>query len=499
MRLWIAVHLPLLPLETFRPRWCEPGVHVVIEREQVLVMTRQAAEGGVRIGMRRGGVSAIAPGAAMHERDAMRERAALNEIATSLLQYTPEVAFIGNAGEHAWADASLILDVTASLRVFGGRLALYRRVRTSVAAMGFTPQIGMAPTAHGAWLLARHRGNRSLERGRRVIRMESMIRRLDALPFALLPAVQPYRDWLDGIGCRTLSDVRKLPRAGLQRRSSKEVLEALDRTYGDAPELFEWIETPQTFCARLELPDRIEHAEALLFAARRLILQMTGWLAVQQLAVTRMVLFLEHERGRTAIAPTPVEIALAEAAWHEQHLVRLLKERLARIELGAPVMAIRLEAAELCAMAPPTESLFPEPGGTPADYHRLLELLTARLGADSVLAPAAEADHRPEISNQWRPAASIERIAPVVEVGPTRRPFWLLEKPVALLMRDHRPFYGSPLQLINGPERIECGWWDDAFTVRDYFIAQGAESACYWVYRQRVGDEVRWFLHGLFA
>ncbi|OGB23728.1 MAG: DNA polymerase [Burkholderiales bacterium RIFCSPLOWO2_02_FULL_57_36] len=492
MRLWIAVHLPLLPLETFRPRWCELGMHVVIEREQVLAMTPQADDGGVRIGMRRGGVSAIAPDATMHDRDAVKEQAALNGIAMSLLQYTPEVAL-------AEDNANLLLDVTASLRVFGGRLALCRRVRTSVDAMGFTAQIGMAPTAQGAWLLACRRGNRSLARARRVIRMDSLTRRLDALPFTLLPAAGPYRDWLDGIGCRTLGDLRKLPRAGLQRRCGKDVLDALDRAYGDAPELFNWIEAPQTFSAKLELPDRIEHAEAVLFAARRLILQMVGWLTVQQLAVSRMVLFLEHERGRTAIEPTPVEIALAEPAWHEAHLIRLLKERLGRIELSGPVIAIRLEAVDLSAMMPPTESLFPEPGGTPADYHRLLELLTARLGADSVLAPAAEADHRPEISNQWRPAASIERFAPVMEMGPTRRPFWLLEKPLALLVREHRPFYGSPLQLINGPERIECGWWDDAFTARDYFIAQGNESACYWVYRQRVGDEIRWFLHGLFA
>jgi protein ImuB len=491
MRLWIAVHLPLLPLETFRPRWCEPGMHVVIEREQVLVMTKQAADGGVRIGMRRGGVSAMAPDAAMHERDTVREQAALNDVATSMLQYTPEVTLAEEGG--------VLLDVTASLRAFGGRLALSRRMRRSIDDMGFTAQIGMAPTAQGAWLLACHRGDRPLSRRRRVVRIESMIRRLDALSFILLFAARPYRDWLDGIGCRTLGDLRKLPRAGLQRRCSQDLLEALDRAYGDAPELFNWIEAPQAFSARLELPDRIDHAEAVLFAARRLILQMVGWLVAQQMAVSRLVLFLEHERGRTAVEPTSVEIALAEATWHEDHLVRLLKERLGRIELTAPVIAIRLEAAQLSAMMPPTESLFPEPGGTPADYHRLLELLTARLGHDSVLVPAPEADHRPEISNQWKPAALVERMPPTPEVGPTRRPFWLLEKPVALLVRDHRPFYGSPLQLINGPERIEAGWWDSDFAMRDYFIAQGAESACYWVYRERVGDEARWFLHGLFA
>jgi protein ImuB len=492
MRFWIGVHLPQLPLETFRPRWSEPGAHVVIDRDHVLAMSRQASEAGVRLGMRRGGVAAIAPGATLHNRDAVHEHAALESIALTLLQYTPEVAFA--------EDWSLLLDVTASLRAFGGRLSLCRRVRASVSGLGFTAQIGAAPTAHGAWLLARypkHIGKRAPLTLRRVVTIERMTQRLDLLPCALLPAIRPYQDWLDGVGCRTLGDLHKLPRAGLQRRTNKDVLNALDQAYGSAPELFEWIKAPLTFTAKLEMPDRIEHAEAVLFGARRLILQMIGWLVALQNAVSRFVLWLEHERGRLAIAPTPIDIMLAEPAWHEEHLIRLLKERLSRIELTAPIIAIRLEVAQVSPMLPPTATLFPEPGGTPADYSRLLELLTARLGSDCVLSPAPSADHRPESCNAWRAAtAGKQRAVPVHDALP--RPFWLLEKPIELLMRDHRPFYGSPLRLISGPERIEAGWWS-GLVVRDYFIAQGTESACFWIYQERAQEEARWFLHGLFG
>lgn len=38
-------------------------------------------------------------------------------------------------------------------------------------------------------------------------------------------------------------------------------------------------------------------------------------------------------------------------------------------------------------MAPPSESLFLEPGGTPADVKRLIELLSARLADDCVHVP----------------------------------------------------------------------------------------------------------------
>lgn len=490
MRTWIAVHLPQLPLEALRPSWCSPGRHVVLEQERALTVSAQALADGVRPGMRRSGILGLCPQAVLHARSESAEAEALDSLALGLLQYTPELAF---DQEH-----TLLLDVTASLRMFGGRLRLCRLVRATVAALGFTSRIGLAPTARGAWLLARCPLTRGTPQQRRVARLETLARRLDRMPCTVLPCARPFSAWLDGIGCRTLADLRRLPRAGLKRRCSADLLLALDRAYGEEDELFEWVQVPPSFAAKLELPERVEHAEAVLFAARRLLLQMTGWLVARQLAVTRFALALEHERGRQALAPTVLDIALAEAAWQEAHLTRLLKERLGRIQLAAPVIGLRLEAAQMEAMAPPTASLFPDPGGSPADYKRLLELLSARLGEESVLAPTPQADYRPDLCNRWTPATAA-RTAAKDEAPSLMRPFWLLEKPVELTMRDHRPFYQTPLRLVTPPERIECGWWDGQLLVRDYFIALGEDAGCYWIYRERRGEEIRWALHGLFA
>lgn len=493
MRLWIGVHLPLLSLETFRPRWSEPGLYAVIDRKTVLLASDAAMQSGVRIGMRCASVTAIVPDLMMLERDVKKEQLAMDNVALTLLQYTPEIAFA--------KDDSILLDVTASLSAFGGRLALCRRIRSSIAVLGFTGQISCAPTARGAWLLARYTLTTAATTAtclRRALKMSTMTKRLDALPCTLLPAACSHQEWLQGIGCRSIGDLRKLPRAGLQRRTNTDLLLELDQAYGSAIELVEWVKAPETFSAKLDMPDRIEYAEALLFSARRLIVQLIGWLVARQQAVSHVVLWLEHERGRYAIPATPIDIRLGEPTWHEEHIVRLLKELLSRIELIASVIAIRLEAKHLSPMLPPTESLFPEPGGTPADFSRLLELLKARLGDDCVLHAAPLADYRPEVSNHWAPA-TLGKSRPLVTHEKINRPCFLLAQPIALLMRDHRPFYGSPLQLIQGPERIEAGWWDGKLVVRDYFVAQGSEAACYWVYRERAQQEVRWFLHGLFA
>jgi protein ImuB len=463
----------------------------VIEQECVLVASPGARAAGVQVGMRRGGVLMLLPDARIHERAPTLEFDARQAVALALLQYTPQVTEA--------EEATLLMDIGASLRLFGGIRALSARVRENVAALGFTAFIGCAPTARGAWLLARARAGRAIQ-------MESLVRRLDLLNVLLAPPARAYAAWFEGIGCTTLGELRRLPRPGLQRRCGGALLELLDAAYGLSPELFEWIAPPDTFHARLELFDRIEDAELLLAGARRLLLQLTGWLCARQLAVERITLKLEHERGRVARPPTIVEVALAEPAWRDEHLVRLLKERLAKLALDAPVIGLGLEALQVQPMAPPNESLFPEPGGTEEDRMRMLELLAARLGADNVLQPLVKADYRPEQANVWVPvqqkvrdAARDARMPPDVMSLP--RPTWLLAKPIALLMRNHRPFYGSPLRMASNPERIEAGWWNGPQT-RDYFIAEGQDHTLYWVYRERIGAEdaePRWFLHGLFG
>jgi protein ImuB len=84
-----------------------------------------------------------------------------------------------------------------------------------------------------------------------------------------------------------------------------------------------------------------------------------------------------------------------------------------------------------------------------------------------------------------------------------RRPVWLLREPQPLREEGGTPLLGGhPLWLVAGPERIEAGWWDDAFAARDYFIAQGDDGALLWVYRFRhapQANESGWYLHGRFG
>ncbi|CAD6559458.1 Protein ImuB [Paraburkholderia sabiae] len=474
----------------FRPKWSlEPDDNTglaVLEKERVIAADPPARAAGVCIGMRRGGVLTLAPATVMQERDGTAEVNAVREIATGLLNLSPQVVIA--------EESTVLVDVSASLRLFGGIRALRRMARRVAHAIGLTATISVAPTGQAAWLLARHRGGVALSHA-------SLSRALAGLPVSLPTPARRHLDWLTGIGCETIGQLMRLPRAGLKKRCGTALLDVLDRANGAAPHVYEWYETPPTFQARVELPDRIEHAEACLFAARRLVVQLTGWLSQKQLAVTRIALLLEHERGRDAIDPTTIAVSLAEPTWREDHLMRLLKERLGRVELAAAVIALQLVVQEVKEAEPASDSLFPEPGGTAADHARLLELLVARLGAENVLKPAPVADHRPEVAARWVPVTDKTKyVAPAPE---TPRPAWLLESPIKLLMRGERPFYGSPLRTASSGERVEAGWFQGEPVTRDYFVAEADDHICYWIYRERIGavdeEEPRWYLHGLFG
>ena len=460
----------------------------MLDKGRVLDADAAARAQGVVDGMRRGGVLTLAPNADLRERELAREEQTVRGVAFALLQFTPNVVIA--------AENVVLADVSASLRLFGGLRALRWQIHRVVADFGVTCTQALAPTAEGSWLIARAGGGVALTQ-------RSLARVLARIPLTILPAARRFADWFDGLGCSTIDDVTRLPRAGLKKRCGTALLEALDRAKGEAPEVHEWLTMPPAFDARVELPDRIEHVEATLFAARRLTLQMTGWLAARQLAVARFVVSLEHERGRAAIAPTEVEVALGEPTWHEEHLMRLLRERLARIELVAPVIALRLEAKDVREAEAPSESLFPEPGGTPQDHARLMELLVARLGSENVMKPAPVADFRPEVAARWVPVSSDARPASTDLPRDLPRPAWLLDVPIQLIMRGHRPFYGTPLRMVSPGERIECGWQDGHIVTRDYFVAESENHLHYWIFRARVGSrderEPRWFLHGLFG
>src|SRR5690606_7587965 len=127
--------------------------------------------------------------------------------------------------------------------------------------------------------------------------------RLDRLPVGMLPEALPHADWLNGIGCLSLAQLRTLPRKGLQQRSAPALMQQADAAYGFADSCHTWFEAPLAFKQHHDLLEHLEHGTAILAVATRLIEQLCGWLHAHQCAVNSLSLTLAHEKGRHARPP----------------------------------------------------------------------------------------------------------------------------------------------------------------------------------------------------
>ena len=418
---------------------------------------------------------------------------ALQAVAVWALQFTPRVAV---------CDECVLMEVEASTRLFGGKRALRDRVVCEAAELGVT-QVAWAPTGLAALALARA----GRENGLR----QPLPQILDVLPMDSLSAVRPHAVTLAQAGCRTLGDVRALPRAGLSRRFGKAVLQALDQAYGHASEAYAWQTLPETFEARLELPFRVEHAPALLHGARRLLVQMCGWLAARQAGVTTFTLHWAHDtmRSKSAGDGGSLTIGTADASRDLEHLCRLLAEHLAHVALLAPVGELTLRADQVQAQAGRNASLLPDTVEDGEALHLVLERVAARLGPEAVKRCVPREDHRLEWMNHWQPASRPVPRKPAPS-SPLPQPTWLLPEPLRLSVRNHRPVYQGELQLLAGPQAIEAGWWDRDETaghgrivVRDYWLAESRHAGLLWIFQVRLqeglADGPAWFLHGIFG
>jgi protein ImuB len=489
--LWVALHCHRLALDVFLRALDAPEPPAAVcDRLRLLWVSDPAAALGLHPGMKRASGLALAPDLLLLERDATAEAEALEQIAAWALQFTPSVSLQPPDG--------VLLEVAPSLRLFGGRDRLLARLRREIDALGFRTRLGTAPTAAGAWLMARWQDGGNVEH-------ESQLEsRLAPLPLGLMASAAPHLDALAAVGVSRFGDLARLPRTGLARRFGKALLAELDMALGRLPEPRRWFEAPPRFRSRLELPAQVEQADALLFACRRMLLQLCGWLGARH-AATREALFTgEHDSGRHAHEATSIGIRLAQPSRDPERLVAVLRERLAALRLPAPVHTLRLACDAVCALPGTHGELFPVPASDAESLARLLERLQARLGREQVQRLAIAADHRPEAAYRLEALEShgpgARSPADVATLPGLPRPMWLLQQPLPIAERDHRPWWHGPLTLLAGPERIESGWWDGKLVQRDYFIAESEAAGWLWVYRTRpTGQGSGWFLQGMFG
>jgi len=307
--MWIAIRLPQLPLEIFLRGSSTPEPFAVEERHCVFVCDRKAFARGVRAGMAVAAALALAPRLRVAPRDPATETEALLGVAGWAAQFTPGVALEFPDG--------VLLEVSGSLKLFGGLESLLERLRRGLAEMGWSSVLAGAPTPRAAFWFA------LVGRQKFIGESAELEPVLAALPLEVLRCNDETLAAFEAIGVRTLGELRALPREGVARRFGQGPLAELDRALGQLPDPRNFFVPPARFGAAIELSAEVTQAGALLFAARRLIVQLAGFLAARSGGVQRFVLSLGHRDK----APTEIAFVLFAPSRDAELFTLIVRER----------------------------------------------------------------------------------------------------------------------------------------------------------------------------
>lgn len=493
-QLWLALEFPALPLSALGPVPPDsPPLAVSVQQGRVvslLGVDEAARAAGVHVGMRVTAATLICPTLQVRRHDPVCEAAALQGLAAWCARYTSQVS--------VQAPRALVLEIGASLRLFGGLGPLLRRMRDDLRAQQHEVIAGVAPTPAAASLLARA-GVRTP-----VTLVERLAGALAGVPVSCMDLPARVLSDLHALGVHTFGDCARLPRDGLSKRFGPELVMVLDRALGRCADPRNWWAPPPVFQRRLDLAFESADRSVLLHAAHRVLHELGGFLRARACAAGALELQLAH---RNAPA-TRLVLELVSPGRDPEHLLALVAERLERVPIAREVLYLGLRVDRLVPLAPATDDLFaPRTPGRGASASRaevsvLVERLGARLGRDAVHALVRVADHRPEhasVEPVWDQGAASRTAArgepPALPCG---MPLWLLPQPRRLDGAGAAAMLDGALHMEQGPWRIESGWWDGQDVARDYYVACSARGTRCWLFRER-REPRHWFVQGIFA
>jgi protein ImuB len=487
--LWLCLRFPLLPLEVFSRAESAPpcpAPAVAISAVQTIVcLDANAHAQGIRPGMSTSTAQALCAGLRLRERDTALEQAALQALADWAWGFTPKLCIAGSD--------RLLLELEASLRLFGGLPRLLDRIQSELSERRFSAQLGLAPTPLAAELFARALpcSAENLPAWCMAGDHSGFLDALGQLPVGMLEAPARQRQSMERLGLRRVGELLALPRAALGRRFGKPFLDYLMRLCGEMPDLRMQWRPREHFESQLQFLEPLQDREMLLFPMRRLLAELGQFLERRQLHARCIVWQLQPVRKEAQELPVSCSL--------EQHrpkaLFELTRLALERAPIEAPLEALGLLCREFAALPGRSDGLFGDEAGSPDSERLLIDRLRTRLGAEGLygmqIADAILPEESWQAVREPAPAAEETRLSPWMQ-----RPCWMLQRPAPLKETAGAPCWHGALELLAGPERIDTAWWAEPQR-RDYYIARHAAGTLLWVFRERLSG--RWFLQGFFG
>ena len=338
------------------------------------------------------------------------------------------------------------------------------------------------------------------------------------------------------VGLKRIGDIIDLPRSPLTARFGAELMRQLDRALGREHEPLSPRLPVAPYVAEQRFHDPIAREEDVLGTIEKLAAQLATTLERRGDGARRLELTLFRTDG----ALRRIAVGCARPLRNAQDIRALFAERLATLSdeldpgFGFDMARLSVVIAEPC----PPEQIGIGAEEDAGELVRLVDRLSARLGANRVRQTVAQDSHIPEVASALVPAqttgkdhgwAAFRRHRAEAELSP--RPLRLLTQPEPIEALAEVPD-GPPLRFkwrraqhdviaAEGPERIEGAWWNEQADTpsgshvseslaRDYFRVEDKSGHRFWLFRAGLYRDVTpddltrgrapgWFVHGTFA
>ena len=486
MKLWAGIYFPKLGIEIFEKRISTHTDRpiVLIENNKVQLLNDQAEIRGIRKGNNIATAYSLVTNLMHFEKDHSEEQIQLKKIAALAYRYTPLVSIS--------EPSVLLLDVAKSLRLFGGLRILVKELGQSIDKLGHSASLGISHTPLGAIVLAKSQKTFQVPKKVNDFPNPEQLKQLsmDSLSEVSIRHTKLEKktiERLSNMGIFQLGKLFQLPRKELGRRFNKSLIEYLDKLTGTLPDP-QLFETPHPkFHSSLHLMESVMNKQTLIQPMKHLTDELMHWLNIHQLRCSQITWSFKSLSG----AHQEIEVKFSLSRSTSESILNLSSLTLDKAEMPEEVISIILTATNTELLNKSnfnSPHLFGAPftkDNPPGDF---IDQIIARMGKDCLQNIQCHEDHRPEYA--WSPGIPTSHLSSNHKLELPfqfrHRPLWLLEP-----ARNINP---RKLELINGPERLDGGWWE-THTVRDYFIARNQHGSLCWVYRNTNG----WFLHGYFS
>lgn len=520
MNLFLCIYLPNWDIQArqFKQRRTTDIFSTITPSPLLLVMTHGRQEvvarccaacrrRGIFPGMAMAEARALLPRAMMAPFEPMESRRLLEKLAHWALKFSPLISVVEPFSDdepQPGAD-SLLLNISGMEHLYGGPLAMARRIPSILRHHGLTCRVAIGPTIGSAIALARYAVTPAT-----ICDPTAIPAAITDFPTAALRISPDIQAMLREVGITRLAELMALPRDQLAVRFPAELLVRLDQLLGRRMELPPLITLSTAPAAQWRMDGPVENLEAILPAARTLTGQLAQELTRRHLGTTLLAAQLEG----ADIGTSTIMIPLAQAVRREDRLWAAIRPRMEQLRLTGGIEILTLRAMKTHFL--PMEQLHADActrwqsNSTMAPLAPVLDILRTRLPALRIRTATGGCSHLPEqsICMNILEEDGGGRMTPLDGFVITQRPSLLLNppQPVQVItsatdeIPEHIQWHGRfyACRRVIGPERLTTAWWTGIPTAtRDYFAVLDQTGQWLWIFHELKTEH--WWLHGLWV